>query len=254
MKLFRKTRPVAPPGFTPVTSFDPSDVFIVGYPKSGSTWFQDLVSAIVYGVNPSYCPPQLSHELVTDVHFKEFYRRYSKPAYFKTHHLPRPEYRKVVYLLRDGRDVMVSYYHHNTNLARHSIDFMRMVRNGEGLSPSKWHEHVDSWKENPYRAEILTIKYEDLMRDAAHEMARFCKFVGIDRNASFIEQMTSLTSFGPMQAKEAKLKEYVFGEWPKDKLFRRRGQVGSYLDEMPADVLCAFISDAGETLKECGYL
>lgn len=254
MKFFLKAGVSVPKGFTSVDSFDPSDLFIVGYPKSGNTWLQDLVSAIVYGVSPLFCPPQLSHELVTDVHFKKFYRRYSRPAYFKSHHLPRPEYRRVVYLLRDGRDVMVSYYHHNTNLAGHQVDFMRMVRDGEGLAPSKWHEHVKSWRENPHQAEIMTIKYEDLKCDAAGQMARFCEFAGIKRDTSFLAEMCSLASFTQMQTKEAKLKEYVLDDWPKDKLFRRRGQIGSYADEMPPDVLRAFLSDAGETLQECGYL
>lgn len=28
------------------------DVFIVGHPKSGNTWFQNLVAGVIYGVDP----------------------------------------------------------------------------------------------------------------------------------------------------------------------------------------------------------
>src|SRR5687768_13824154 len=96
---------------TPIKETKAEDVFIVGYPKSGNTWLQNLAGAVVYGVLPEFAPPALMHlELVPDVHQKQFYKRYSTPMFFKSHHLPRPEYRKVVYVLRDGRDVMVSYF------------------------------------------------------------------------------------------------------------------------------------------------
>ena len=42
--------------------------------------------------------------------------------------------------------------------------------------------------------------------------------------------------------------------WPKDQFFVRRGKIGSHTDEMPSDVLDAFLQDAGPTLAKCGYL
>ena len=41
--------------------------------------------------------------------------------------------------------------------------------------------------------------------------------------------------------------------WPKDTPFFRRGEVGSWRDEMPAEVLEAFLEQAGPTLRELGY-
>ena len=109
------TRPavqVVPPGWQPIMATDPADVFIVAYPKSGITWLQNMVAATLYGLDPQRAPDSLVQELVPDVHYKQLYKRFRTPMVFKTHHLPRPEYRRVVYLLRDGRDVMVSYWHH----------------------------------------------------------------------------------------------------------------------------------------------
>jgi hypothetical protein len=42
--------------------------------------------------------------------------------------------------------------------------------------------------------------------------------------------------------------------WPADKPFMRRGIAGSYRDEMPPDVLDAFMKRSKKTLRALGYL
>ena len=93
-------------GRHPIDQTGAQDVFIVGYPKSGNTWYQNLVSGLVFGCNPAVTSDHVIQELVPDVHSKKFFRRFGDRAFFKSHHLPRREYRHVVYLLRDGRDAM----------------------------------------------------------------------------------------------------------------------------------------------------
>ncbi len=78
-------------------------------------------------------PDSVIQDLVPDVHSQPWYRRYSTPMFFKTHDLTRPEYRPVVYLVRDGRSVMVSYFHHLRALNERGVDFLRTVQTGDGL-------------------------------------------------------------------------------------------------------------------------
>jgi len=250
-KVNQRIRDVA--RLTPISEFHSDDVFIVGYPKSGNTWFQNFVAAVIYGLNPEYAPDSLVQELEPDVHFKRYYKRFQTPMFFMTHHLPRPEYQRVVYLLRDGRDVMVSYFHHLSALQGREINFLRMVQDGDGLNPCKWHEHVEAWLSNPYKAEMITIKYEDLVTDSLAQLQRFCEFVGVERDVAFLENVSAKCSFETMRRKEMQF-GWENQMWPKDKFFVRRGIVGSYKDEMPAEVLEAFLQDAGETLRKCGYL
>lgn len=236
----------------PITEFSEEDVFIVGYPKSGHTWFQNLVAGVVYGINPEYASDTVIQELVPDVHYKQYYKRFQTPMFFKSHLLPRSEYKRVVYLLRDGRDVIVSYYNHNRALMGGQINFLKIVKEGVGLFPCKWHEHVEAWLSNPYNAEMIVIKYEDLKKRPVEELKRFCAFVGIKRNDLWLKSVAEKTSFEKMRQKEL-----VYGwdnpRWPRDKRFVRRGQIGSYKDEMPPDVLEAFLQDSAETLRKCGY-
>jgi hypothetical protein len=205
-------------------------------------------------VNVEYASDALVQDLVPDIHAKQYYKRYATPSFFKSHHLPKPEYKRVVYLLRDGRDAMVSYFHHTRALVQNGqVDFLEMVRDGKYLFPCKWHQHVQEWAANPYGADIITLKYEDLKADPVKELRRFCKFAGLDREDGFLESVVKNASFDAMRKREIQ-QGWDDALWPKDKPFVRRGKVGSFQDEMPEDVLECFLSDAKTTLKERGYL
>ena len=237
-----------------ITEIDERDVFLVGYPKSGNTWFQNLVAGVAYGVLPEFAPPSLVQlDLVPDVHKKRLYKRYSTPMFFKSHRLPKPEYRRVVYLIRDGRDVMVSYFH-ALQARQKAVEFATMVRTGERLFPCKWHEHVAAWLKNPHKADMLLIKYEDLHANAVHELKRFCQFAGVDRSDDFLEMIASSAAFNKLQEREKSMGSAIKRpERQADKLFFRRGVVGSHRDEMPEDVREAFVSEAAEALQAAGY-
>lgn len=240
-------------GLLPISKFSEKDIFIVGYPKSGNTWFQCLVAGVVYGVNASYEPDSLIQALVPDVHAKQYYKRYNTPTFFKSHELPNPEYKRVIYLLRDGRDAMVSYFHYNCALVpNEQIDFMEMVRDGKYLFPCKWHEHVQRWLQNPFAAGLIKVKYEDLKADPLAEMRRLCDFAGLKRDDDFLESAVAQACFDAMRKRE--IRDGWEGAWPKDKPFVRRGKVGSYQDEMPEDVLKCFLNEASMALRECGYV
>src|SRR5436305_13144121 len=98
-------------GLQPISETAASDIFVCSYPRSGNTWFQNRLAGVVHGVDPEFAHDSITQDLVPDVHYKRFYKRYGDVAYFKSHALPQKDYRRVVYLLRDGRDAMVSYYH-----------------------------------------------------------------------------------------------------------------------------------------------
>jgi cephalosporin hydroxylase len=240
-------------GWHPIHQTGAQDVFIVGYPKSGNTWYQNLVSGLVFGCNPALTSDHVIQELVPDVHSKKFFRRFGDRAFFKSHHLPRREYRHVVYLLRDGRDAMVSYFHHLNALNPTPVDFARIVKDGEGLFPGKWSDHVNAWMENPFKARLIVVRYEDLKRDCLKELRRLCEFLEIEREDSWLQLVAEGAEFSRMQNKES-TQGWANSAWPKDKKFVRRGEVGSYRDEMSPEVLDCFLAEASETLAKHGYL
>jgi hypothetical protein len=172
---------------------------------------------------------------------------------FKSHSLPRLDYRRVVYLVRDGRDAMVSYFHYLEAIEKRQLDFLELVKTGLSLIPCKWHEHVAAWSRNPFSAQILVIKYEDLILQPVKELERFCHFINKPQAPSRLEAVADAAKFSNLRLKEEVQGSGWPDRWPADKFFFRRGVAGSHKDEMPAPVLEAFMNEARETLLLNNY-
>ena len=231
----------------PTSQIDEEDVIVASYPKSGVTWFQNLIAGVVYGINVQYASFEFILEVVPVLE-RPYYKRYQTPTFFKTHNRPRPAYRRVVYLVRDARDVMVSYYHF-LQAQGENIDWVAVAEGN--VRYGHWHEHVEAWLENPYAADMLIIHYEDLLREPVRELRRFCDFIQEERPDAFLQWAVDNASFEKMKARERR-----FGmpnEFPRDRSFMRRGIAGSYKDELEKSVLDRLMGHARNTLEELGY-
>jgi len=238
----------------PITDYKPNDVFIVGYPKSGNTWMQSLITSLVFGVNPTMMPLALSQELVPDINTKNYYKRYSTDAFFKSHDLPQQGFQRVVYLVRDGRDAMLSFYHMQQLLGIND-SLEAMLRGKVDIYPSSWQDHILAWHKNPYQANKLVIRYEDLLLDTAKELQRLCAFLEIERTAAWIEQVVEGNSFAKMKAKASKNKSmgHALLEGKADGFFRS-GKQGNYKKEISEELLQYFNEAAKDALQLHNYL
>jgi hypothetical protein len=235
-----------------ITDFSPDDIFVAGYPKSGNTWMQYLIAGLIFGIDARFAQDSLIQDLVPDVYYKRFYRRYLTPTCFKTHDLPQPKFRKVIYIFRDGRDVMVSLFHYLKAIGTYT-EYSELVTTGKNLFPCRWHEHIESWLSNPYGAEMVTISYENLQRNTVGELQKICEFAGLEREQPVLEMLARQTTFEMMRAREEKL-GVDNPLWPKDTLTVRRGKIGCFQDEMPKQPLEAFMKMSMPTLERLGYL
>ena len=238
-------------GQHPISYNEPQDIFFVGFPKSGNTWLQNLAAGIIFGIDTKYLPDKLTQVLIPNVHGQKYYKRIFNFTCFKSHLLPQPDYKKVVYIVRDGRDSLVSYYHMMRADGK-STTMENIVLKGENLFPCKWNHHVRKWKENKYKADILWVRYEDLLTNPLKEMKRFCTFIGIERSEETIKRSIEGNSFKKMQEKENE-----FGwdnkKWNKDEKFIRKGKTGEYIKEMSGDLINFFVTESKEELLELGY-
>lgn len=244
----RFARPAS--GLHPVGDYEPGDVFIVGFPKSGHTWMQYLIAGLASRLDVAHCSDALVQETIPDVQRRLIYRRYTQPMFFKAHLLPQPEYKRVIYLLRDGRDAMVSYWHYY-NAMHPAVDFASLVQGALGLD-ARWQEHVEAWLANPFSADMLVVRYEDLRKDPVRELGRIAQFVGIETDRELLAAVAAAADFDKQRKREAE-KGWDNKSWPQEKRFVRRGAIGSFRDEMPEDALALFLDEAGPTLKRLGY-
>ena len=196
-------------------------------------------------------PPRLIQDLVVDVHDARFYRRYGEVSYFKSHLCPQPNYRRVVHLLRDGRDVLVSYRHYLSAVQRREVTYHELVGPQARVWPCKWHEHTHAWLANPFGAEILQLRYEDLWYEPVACLRRLCEFAGLDRDDECLRRTALSARFASLQRQEKR-----FGDVApvKGVAFFRRGIVGSYRDELPGSFRDEFVAEAGQVLRRCGYV
>jgi len=228
------------------------DVFLAGYPKSGNTWLQNIITGLILNMDTNNLSDLLSQTIVPDVHNSKFYQRFYKTMYFKTHHLPLPNYQKVIHLVRDGRDVLWSYYQMHLNMNK-LITLQEIVIKDKGLFPCSWQEHTRAWLDNPYEAKILRIRYELLLNDPLSELKKICEFVELERTEKDLRIIMEGNSFQQMKKKEEIFGKYNVHFNPKGN-FLRKGITGNYKSGFSPELLEKFQELAGEELIELNYL
>lgn len=227
-----------------------TDIVIAGFPKSGNTWMQSILSGLQCGVDASVASDTIIQDLVPDLHVNRVGRRHSGMMFFKSHHMPRADFRKVIHLVRDGRDVLVSYYHFRRALGYKGS--MRELMFEDNALYRDWRTHAKQWIENPYDAEYMLLRYEDLLANPEHEFSRICQFAGLTVDTDRMKDVVRWSNFKSLRQKE----DRIGGDnpdWPKEHNFFRRGKRGSYLDEMDGETLDEFLNLNAETMETLGY-
>jgi len=246
----QRTPVIFPGGIFPINEFCENDVFIVGFPKSGNTLMQHIVAHLFYGINER-SGRTLVNLIVPDVYANSHYFRMNNRCFFKSHDLPKPEHKKVIYIIRDGRDALVSYYHMLHNMGQ-TISMTDLFDGTHKIFNTTWGEHLRAWEENPYEAEILWLKYEDLLIDKSTQIKRIVDFLGLKVSEEEITNVVELTTFDHMKKLEGRddWGRMKRGRFLDKKSFIRKGKAKIYLDEVNRESLERFESLNGEMLNK----
>ncbi|TYO96058.1 sulfotransferase domain-containing protein [Geothermobacter ehrlichii] len=243
-----------------VTVFD-DDIFIVSYPKSGNTWVRFLVANVVYKdrqVNFGSI-----ERLVPDIyqHSDFFIRCVSRPRFIKSHEYFDPRYKRVLYIVRDPRDVVVSYWYYKVKIREIKDgfpmdEFVDRFVSGD-LDPfGSWGDNVGSWLgARKYSSNFMLVRYEDLSSDPVLVTKKIVQFFGLARNEKDIISAVNNSSINHMKDLEKKDGQ----NWKpmkkarSDIPFVRQGSVGGWKNVL-SDVSVAKIENSWrELLVELGY-
>lgn len=233
-----------------------SDFIMVGYPKSGNTWMQNLLAGVLFGIDTNFLPDSLTQEVIPDLDYKVFYKRFTDKMCFKTHDYPNKKFKNIIHLVRNPVDVMASYY--AMTKGRGKINNPKDLIVGEqSLLFGTWANHSKSWIENPYNANIHTIKYEDLLMNPLEEMKKILSFMSIERPDDLILRAVEGNSLSNMKRKEKELgfdKRFIRPEnWVEGHTFVRTGKKGKGKEELPLELLEYISNQSKEQMAYFGY-
>lgn len=231
----------------------PDDTFIVSYPKSGNTWMRFLLANMLR--------PETEWNfrnidtLVPDVYSaREEVNALAPPRFIKAHHAWFSYYPKTIYIVRDYRDVLVSYFHYQQSLKAWSGSFGEFIRQADRLHEfGSWKDHVQQALDHRDRhpEKILLLRYEDMLADPAKAVRETARFCGISLSLP-AEAIAARCGFGELQQLE---KEHgsAFRD-RSDRLFFREGKSGGWKELFSAGDL-RFIAEQHEQLfKKLNYL
>jgi len=225
------------------------DIYVVSYPRSGTTWMQLLLHRLVGHddldfAHISEVSPWFERSLAIGTLRASDFEAFPAPRILKSH-LPYgwlPRLGRYVYVWRDGRDVAVSYYHFYRSHLGYREDFaaffQRFLR-GE-LQYRSWFEHVAGWTGHagaPGARDPIVVRYEELRRDRAAVLRRLAARLGLVVSEARLARIVEETSFEAMKRQEGKLDHATalrLERGGSPHAFLRRGVTGEGADVLDA--------------------
>jgi Sulfotransferase domain len=225
-----------------------TDCFVVSHPKCGRTWLRVMLAKALA------LHFRLPHDAFTWLSDVFAVRAPGVPRIHFTHdgandplrqgpfsaRCRRYRGKKVVFLARDPRDVMVSYYFQRTRREHRQGELSQLIRDPV-WGVDRLIEFMNEWyvgRDVP-RA-FLLVRYEDLHWDAPAELRKILAFLGLSEVAhTTLQEASEYASFGNMRRLATSELSHVTMLAPVDpgdpeshKI--RQGRVGGYRDYLAA--------------------
>ena len=280
-------------------------LWIASYPKSGNTLMRSLISSLIYSDDGHFSFPILENIKQLDIdYFYKFVQQLNNDDYkdlnkldiiskyweisqkksydvekrfiFKTHaanlminnfkYTDENRSLGLIYIVRDPRDVAVSYsYFNNAGLVK-TIERLKNNRavlvnsNNKIIVPlSSWDNHVKSW--NMLNVPKYIIRYEDLILDKKKYLLEIIDFlentlkIKLEISKEKLNNILDSTSFTKLQKTEKETGYYAFSDKKNsDWQFFRKGTSNQWLSELSQLQIEDINNTFGDTMKKYKYL
>ena len=162
----------------------------------------------------------------------------------------------AICIIRDPRDVAVSYAHHCQDNVDNTIDFMLKTaatinHDTRYHALGTWQEHVKSWLDPEVGFPRYVVKYEDMKNKPQKTFKGIVKFLGWDVDDDLLEASIDATRFSNLkkQEDESGFKEQSYS----GANFFRKGSVGSWKEELTDAQSQRLVNEFGELMEKLGY-
>ena len=178
------------------------------------------------------------------------YAHLPNPRVFTVHARYDRAFPRVIYILRDPRSVMVSYWHQK-----------RLVDPGFNLSlkefiakddhwPTLWNKHVEEWLFRDHK-NVMMVRYEDMAANTFEIARKVIEFIKLPSDDHTIEHAVEAAKFENMKALEDKYGRRVQGA--HEERFIRKGNTDSWREELDEESLRILEQKYGAVMTKLGY-
>ncbi|XP_020179413.1 cytosolic sulfotransferase 5-like [Aegilops tauschii subsp. strangulata] len=240
----------------------PDDVFLATYPKCGTTWLKALAFAVTNRLRHGHAVGDSGHPLLTNhpqhlVPFLELPDRRLHPLADDLDALASPRLLathmplsllaarvgalgcRVVYMCREPKDVLVSYWHFASKVhADFSMDMaFELFCDGVSSYGPIWDHNLGYWRQSmtePRR--ILFLKYEDMMADPTSHVKMLAEFLRVpfsddEVRRGVVEEVVDLCSFDKLKSlpvNSSGVSDRFVGVPIQNSSYFRTGRVGDW--------------------------
>ena len=199
----------------------PNDALLAAYPRSGSTWMRFLLYESLTGQSAEFDA------------VNTYKGRNARPVLagggrvVGTHERYSHGDRKVIYLARDPRSIVISEFklERRQGSQRSFDEFFDAFLNGNSNPFGSWSDHVQFWMTSlpARRGHLHLVKFEELRSNPEQTLAQVTDFLGVSVDSTKIETVVRNNAVDRMRAKEDVA--------PKDTFTRARSHEIRFVNE-----------------------
>lgn len=217
----------------------PEDVFVVTFPKCGTTWVQHIAYLIFNGgERPRNGLDFLKNSPFIEMLGADAVRAMKRPGIIKSHlpfsMVPYSNEAKYIYVSRNPKDCCASFFYHTKSFSGYEFTngtfevFFDLFCKGE-TDFGSYFDHLLSWYEHRDDSNVLFMHYEDMKSDPLRHILKIANFLGEKYQKKMLEDPVYLEKV-LKDSDVSAMKEYT-----------NRGI---------ADFFCRPLSTAGEEVPE----
>ena len=269
-------------------------IWLASYPKSGNTWLRSFLINYLNKNTSNFDLDFLNQirkfprqelfdelninylkfeEIVKNwINMQEFINLKQKFTYLKTHNAmctinnyPFTNKQNTIgfiYLVRDPRDVILSYSYHLNKSVEHTFGIMKnssyedFGHHGDSAKTTlmgSWSENYKSWRDYNLAYKLI-VKYEDLILNPYETFFKIINYLnkinGLPIDEEMIKKSIENVSFEKLQNLE---KKYGFKEKSYGAFFRK-GKIRNWEKNLDKKIASQLEESFKEEMKELGYL